>query len=65
MSEQTQSWLAIYHHRFGEDYALFSHEPTEEEMHKYFVDYEPERGLDNEDGPQDEYFESCQVWSAE
>lgn len=37
-------WVASYHHRFGEDYALFQHEPTEKELQDYWVnEYEPDR----------------------
>ena len=42
-------WLAIYDHRHGNDYAIFDHEPTQDEMAEYWKDeYEPDR--------EDEYF---------
>jgi hypothetical protein len=52
--EQTVNrlWLGIYHHRHGEDYLLFDHEPTTEEMIEAWKNsYEPERG-------EEEWFES-------
>jgi hypothetical protein len=59
-------WLGIYHHRHGEDFALFREEPTEDKLQEYWKEeYEPERGMDNESGPQDEYFEITFVTFAE
>jgi hypothetical protein len=48
---ESKFWLGIYHHRHGEDYMLFDHEPTIKEMAKAWKNsYEPERD--------DEWFES-------
>ena len=43
-------YVASYHHRFGTDFAIFTTEPSQEDLAKYWkTEYEPER--------EDEYFE--------
>lgn len=46
-----QIWIGIYHHRHGADYALWDHEPSEDEMLAYWKDeFEADRD--------DEYFDT-------
>lgn len=47
MSNSTEVWVALWHHKHGEDVAVFSYEPTESDVVKFFDElggeYEPDR----------------------